>query len=397
MTDTTVWRALWLSRIDDYLEIRLIPSKKQLWSKDSGEIERFIQRGIADKENVYFGVCGRVEEAGGKEAIRSVHCVWADIDFKDLSGGKYLLDAQGKPFAENPNWNETDARIEADGILATFDHRPSLFINSGAGYHVYWFLEQPTEDVERVECILRGLVPRLKADSQSAEIARILRVPGTLNFKYDPPREVKVQSYNFDNTYTLDDFKEWEIAPVVYDPVIVDDTEERLDVPRYLKHYNVGLHRIKKYGESTLFCLKKCLFADEHTTGETQGESAIGQQPNGKLFYQCFHAHCAEHTWHDVKAKISCDDSLETFRGRDVKGLVEKYVGKLTGITSIQAMLQWLEIKRYPEREEVLSVLQGLVDKRVVAWTRTKNGLFRPVDNSPRVMQLWQKKNSHSR
>ena len=41
--------------------------------------------------------------------------------------------------------------------------------------------------------LLRRLAHYLDADLQAAEPARVLRLPGTQNFKYDPPRHVVVE------------------------------------------------------------------------------------------------------------------------------------------------------------------------------------------------------------
>jgi len=118
-SDFKLWLALVLDRIAPCkMEIR--PLRKntgqnenravvEFWaSDDPKEVIAFCETHM-DKE-LYFGVLGREGSAGGKANIRQAYCLWADIDFKELAGGKYLLDAQGKP-KENPNWNETEARL----------------------------------------------------------------------------------------------------------------------------------------------------------------------------------------------------------------------------------------------------------------------------------------------
>ena len=42
----------------------------------------------------------------------------------------------------------------------------------------------------------------------------------------------------------------------------------------------------------------------------TRGEAAIGQTDEGKLFYQCFHESCKNHTWHEARQIISGDAPL---------------------------------------------------------------------------------------
>jgi hypothetical protein len=386
-SDFRLWLADWLKQTQYNMEIRLLPSKRQVWGRDPEEIARTVDTGVSEKQHVYFGVLSREGQAGTKEAIKEAHCLWTDIDFKDLAGGKYVLDAQGKS-KENPNWSETEAHLEADGIVATFDHAPSLRIMSGGGYHLYWYLEQTTTDIRRVEAVLKGLAKRLKADPSVAESARVLRVPDTMNWKYTPPRRVEIEDFTAE-TYSLDDFKEWELPQE--EPKIIDlgiESEERFDVRRYLKAYKVPVVKIKPQGTATMFCLKDCLFKEDHSEKGQENEAAIVQGEFGKLSYQCFHAHCAERKWAEAREKISGKDPLTAFLLRELRPLVEKYVKELTGETSIGALHAWYDVKSLAERQETMAILSEMAGKRDIAWVGRKHGVFRPVDNNPRIMRI---------
>lgn len=64
---------------------------------------------------------------------------------------------------------------------------PSIVIDSGGGYHGYWLLESPlavTED-NRAEIVqtLKGMALALGADTKVADLARVMRLPGTVNTK----------------------------------------------------------------------------------------------------------------------------------------------------------------------------------------------------------------------
>jgi hypothetical protein len=210
-----------------------------------------------------------------------------------------------------------------------------------------------------------------------------------MNFKYNPPREVKAVDFDITRTYTLDDFKEWELPEEPkHEDTPLDEDEKRLDVRRWAKHYKLPIVRIKRAGAATLYCLKKCPFAEDHTTGETEGESSIGQQPDGTLFFQCFHSHCVDKKWSDVRAKISGTDDLTQFCGRDLRPMIEGYISTLTGETSIGAMMTWLDIRSMTERQETMAILTEMAAKRDVVWTGRKHGVFRPVDRNPRIMHL---------
>jgi hypothetical protein len=74
---------------------------------------------------------------------------------------------------------------------------PSVLVNSGGGLHVYWTSDKPlTPDEWRpyAEGLKQLLLNEgvLCDTGLTTDIARILRVPDTLNHKYDPPRKVEL-------------------------------------------------------------------------------------------------------------------------------------------------------------------------------------------------------------
>lgn len=142
--------------------------------------------------NVHMGVCLRREKwakgsRGTKELANSSMCVWADIDFKMIP------------------------REEALKRAKEFPLKPSIVVKSGGGVHLYWLLKEPATGTDlhyRLEGINKVLVRLLGADPQSTDLARVLRVTGTLNLKYDhkPMCEISAVGWNPDLRYTLDDF-----------------------------------------------------------------------------------------------------------------------------------------------------------------------------------------------
>lgn len=72
---------------------------------------------------------------------------------------------------------------------------PTHFVDSGGGLHVYWVLDKfvDRETWQKYALKLKVLTKALgflADDSRTSDIASVLRAPGTLNFKYDPPRPV---------------------------------------------------------------------------------------------------------------------------------------------------------------------------------------------------------------
>lgn len=91
-----------------------------------------------------------------------------------------------------------------------FDPQPSDVIDSGGGYHCYWRLSAPLviddeAQRERAQSIQAGWVRYVGGDEGAKDLARVLRVPGTLNTKYNPPRPVEWVRSDPSIVYDLDE------------------------------------------------------------------------------------------------------------------------------------------------------------------------------------------------
>ena len=118
---------------------------------------------LGRRTDVYVGCAPRTRRHGGRDAIARAFVLWADCDGEDA--------------------------VEA---LGDFDPAPSIVIASGTGRncHAYWPLAEALARDE-VEHANRRLAHALGADPASADSARILRVPGTLSWKHEPPTAVE--------------------------------------------------------------------------------------------------------------------------------------------------------------------------------------------------------------
>jgi len=158
------------------------------------EVDAIAKRLVRGKWNVFFGVAKYKTDTGRtKDNVQALRSFWLDID----CGPKKAL--------PNPKTGRPDGYVDqATGLLAlrqfckTIGLPKPILVNSGRGIHVYWPL---THDVTREEwepvasrlrdlCLKHGLI----VDPVVFEVARILRIPGTLNFKDDPPKQVEIIS-----------------------------------------------------------------------------------------------------------------------------------------------------------------------------------------------------------
>lgn len=119
---------------------------------------------------------------------------------------------------------------------------PSVVVNSGGGWHVYWISDTPMspDDWRPYAEGLKALLLRegvLCDTGLTTDIARILRVPGTLNHKYTPPRPVELlhlgQAYDFTSALSVlrgvAPVKHTTAAPAAARPVIEPGHENEFD------------------------------------------------------------------------------------------------------------------------------------------------------------------------
>jgi len=131
---------------------------------------------LALTEDVYVGVALRDGNThGGRRAISGSHLLFIECD--------------------DPN---------AIARVAGFWRPPTLEIVSGTpGHlHLYWRLTERANNAQ-VEDANRRLARGLGGDLASVDVARILRPPGTFNYKHDPPRPVTLKVLRADARYAL--------------------------------------------------------------------------------------------------------------------------------------------------------------------------------------------------
>lgn len=118
-----------------------------------------------------------------KENAMLLKAIWIDVDVKDdPKHYKTITEA----------WDAI-CKFRADAGLPQF----SAVVSSGGGLHIYWISKSPlTPDVwQHYADGLKALLLKhgVKCDAGlTTDSARILRIPGTLNHKYTPPRLVEL-------------------------------------------------------------------------------------------------------------------------------------------------------------------------------------------------------------
>lgn len=93
--------------------------------------------------------------------------------------------------------------------------KPTLIINSGKGLQAYWQLNRFETDLDAIKSANKALyqeLAHLDEDADSCyDLARIMRVPGSNNLKYDPIVPVTVLVYDPTRVYDLSVFKKADL------------------------------------------------------------------------------------------------------------------------------------------------------------------------------------------
>lgn len=165
-----------------------------------------------------------------KRYIAAINCLYGEYDEKDYGSKAAILGY----LAEAP-----------------FPY-PSVVIDSGGGIHCYWLLQTPfiieNEDRREAARIIQYLwVDTVASDPGARDLTRVLRVPGTMNLKYDPPRPVKYIIYTL-HAYTLTDLTKHLPAVREAPPRFpVEDRRNVQTIEEYNTQTNIG-SILERYG-----------------------------------------------------------------------------------------------------------------------------------------------------
>ena len=189
---------------------------KQVLVATREEVDATASTLASQQWNVFFGVAKyATSENRTKANVQALKSFWLDIDC-----------GEGKP-----HLTQEDGAAALHTFFNLVGLPKPILVNSGRGLHVYWPLTEAItrEQWEPVAARLHELciTHELHADPACFEVARILRIPGTYNFKGSKPLEVTVVSKG-KGAMSYEDFKQIlgvkTLAPF---PDIIHATKQR--------------------------------------------------------------------------------------------------------------------------------------------------------------------------
>lgn len=155
------------------------------WPKRASDVARRANERGAD---TYYGVLPRLRASGTNEDVADlVPLMWADVDAKKVSD----VLATGK--------------FGALAAINAFPVPPQILVDSGGGWHAYWLLDRPSP-YALARPIMQWIARALNGDFVQDK-ARVLRVPGTLNYKRDEPSAARLVRLDLTRKYRLADFE----------------------------------------------------------------------------------------------------------------------------------------------------------------------------------------------
>jgi hypothetical protein len=158
------------------------------------EVDAAAQEFVADERNVYFGVAKFATNQNRKKPnVKGLKAFWLDIDC-----GESKVAVNEKTGRPEGYIDQTTGLQELQKFCKKIGLPRPLLVNSGRGIHAYWPLtrEVTREEWEPVAERLRELcvLHNFHIDGKVFEVARVLRIPGTYNFKDNPPTLVEIIS-----------------------------------------------------------------------------------------------------------------------------------------------------------------------------------------------------------
>jgi hypothetical protein len=183
------------------------------------EVDQVVSDYVAQRRNVFFGVAKYETDKGRtKDNVKALKAFWLDIDC-----GEAKAEVNEKTGRPDGYLDQTAGLKELKRFCKLVGMPKPTIVNSGRGLHVYWAL---TEEVTRAQW--EPVADRLQelcnthdlyVDPAVFEAARVLRIPGTFNFKDDPPSEVTVlmvgETVEFGVLTGILGVKERAVAPVL--------------------------------------------------------------------------------------------------------------------------------------------------------------------------------------
>ena len=189
---------------------------------------------------------------------------------------------------------------------------------SGNGYHLMYRIDEDNSEANTE--IIKGFFKymatqfsdnKVDFDEKNFNLARLCKLYGTTakkgaNLSDRPWRESKIVYVPKDlKTTPIEKFKELADLLPKEEPKQVPNRPNRqfsnapFDLRTWLNQHGI-VYKEEKQGSSIRFTLEKCPWIDQHSDHKNW-DSALFQDTEGKITFNCQHSHCKGKTWMDFR------------------------------------------------------------------------------------------------
>ena len=196
------------------------PRKQHIYVDTLDELLAAANKLSGENKDAYFGLAA-FKEKGNRTAdnARVMRALFLDLDIGESKGNQ-------KKYATRDQAAEDFKNFMVNTGMAELGQ--PFVINSGGGFHVYWPFDEEIpidqwkpigENFKRL-CFQEQLIIDMNVP---ADAARVLRVPGTFNYKEENPREVQIlQVGDTFTSFQLDSFIKSKLKAPTYEAVVAN-------------------------------------------------------------------------------------------------------------------------------------------------------------------------------
>lgn len=194
--------------------------KNGCWTENNYSVNTWFNHIDTDREGCFSSLATFFIPRRNTKTIREISMVYVDLDTRDAG------------ISNEECIEQIDFLVESERLP-----EPTMIVKSGGsrgGLYALWKIESVPGKFKRVrelykyvEETLINELAELGADTQASDATRVLRLPGSVNEKYD--EEVRVVRFNPENYYTLRFFQEFsnEIQGIDWEEVQQDIKERK--------------------------------------------------------------------------------------------------------------------------------------------------------------------------
>lgn len=290
------------------------------------------------------------------DEITALHWLLIDLDPKRISGVSSSDTEQQKTFRKAKEVYE---------FLRERGWKEPIRAMSGNGTHLLYRFDCPntSEYTSLWENALKVLHEKFSDDSVDIDTtvfnpARICKLWGTKAQKgADTSERPHRMSYIWETTPQQIEINDIAVMKSLIDelspatentaPAVQRSASQRttqnfsskFDLPSFIEKYQIPVRNVETDKGVTKYILEHCLFDETHGNKD----AAIIQQADGTIGYKCFHAHCADKHWKDVRLLYDPDAFENKRRQERKKRYVSPYNVDGTGALTIKNLTAYLE------------------------------------------------------